>query len=375
MTRELCRKIGISEDHIQQKVEETLRAAESQGLDIRNAPLFVGFDMNGPLTRTDDAALRPYPHARECISQLFSLKKVAAAIVTGWDAGTVSGSFLQELNLNQLGLIAEHGMVFISNGKLNHAAPFRESDILKYAQAVLETAAEMKVPVAFQPNLSSGVQCVYVDGDPKDHGNLLEHALRRKFLNTGAREVWIAAKKAGFDGNYNKTSDEIRFEPSKKNLMSLYNALARTYPLLSFVVRKAGKDLFLKISRTNEPVCGEAELKRFAEELEKRLERRCEVNKDWCVDVWAKGERFERVNKESTTRLFAEKQLKTKNFVMTNVGDRPGDVFSGSNSLFFAMQGTKAEEHAKSNLKNFVIVKDGRDYALILAEIRRMGGP
>jgi len=61
----LANEIGLTEELIQKGVEQTLRIAKEKELDLSENVL-VGFDMNGPMTATWDASLRPRPGVPPC---------------------------------------------------------------------------------------------------------------------------------------------------------------------------------------------------------------------------------------------------------------------------------------------------------------------
>lgn len=61
--------------------------------------------------------------------------------------------------------------------------------------------------------------------------------------------------------------------------------------------------------------------------------------------------------------------LTNKDYVLLNVGDKPGDVLEGENTIFFDQEGYPSEEYVDEKDMESVTVGDAAEYSLIVAEL------
>ncbi len=90
-----------------------------------------------------------------------------------------------------------------------------------------------------------------------------------------------------------------------------------------------------------------------------------DVNPDYSVDFDLK---VPQLSKEYSASLLA-RVLHGEDHIMSMVGDSGSDIVNLPKSIFFAMEGTKAEKKAREKGIPHVKVRDGREYALIWATI------
>ena len=117
-------RIGLSPAYIEDKVAELLALAERAGLDL-GGNILAGFDLNGPLTRTNDASLTAYPGVGELLRFLVDSGDIYPVIITGWDSVTVTAC-AQRMGLDTAGIICERGMLYRYGGHEHFLYPQRD---------------------------------------------------------------------------------------------------------------------------------------------------------------------------------------------------------------------------------------------------------
>ena len=110
-------------------------------------------------------------------------------------------------------------------------------------------------------------------------------------------------------------------------------------------------------------------MEKLGNEINRELEEKWELdpNPDYCIDFIYKGDGF-KTSKENTAHLLARK-LFGEEYIITNVGDKKGDVLKSKNTIFFPLVGTQAEKYCEENEIPHVSVVNAVDYSLILAEL------
>ena len=92
-------------------------------------------------------------------------------------------------------------------------------------------------------------------------------------------------------------------------------------------------------------------------------------NNDYCVDFKRKGIE---IDKEYTANLLARSIFQHEDYVITNVGDKPGDMLKGENTINYPQFGTKAYAYCKKEGIPHIPVVHAGDYSMILAEAIRI---
>jgi hypothetical protein len=357
--KKLACEIGFTKEYLKRKVELTLELAKEKGLDF-SLPVFVGYDMNGPLTSVDSATLHPYPNVKKCISMLGELK-CYPCLISGWDLTSLR--FFRDKRLEvQMGIIGELGAIYEFEGKIYEPFPVEEEKYYEIVQSIYEKAAELKLKVAKQGNLSKRVICVYFEADSAKRGNLANHFLRKEITTKDIFEKLENKNNFEFDGK------KIKFEPAFETIKEIDNILTKIYPLCSVRLAKNGDKIAIWIDKGDNPFSLE-EMASIAKQIAPKGWE-IDINQDFCVDFVYEGDKV-KLNKEKTANIFA-KRVFDEEFILTNVGDKKGDVLLGENTIFFAQYCTEAENYCKENDIPYVPVVNGIDYTLIMAEILKM---
>jgi len=356
-------EIGLTEDYIIEKAREVLQIAGQKGLDL-SLPILAGYDMNGPMTATFDASLVPLLHVQKGILSLHH-SKIYKSILSAWDYTTIKNFRDKHISASDMGIVAELGAMYEHDGKIEFVNPIGIDKLHEMKRNVYMKAAEQGVKIAWQGNASDRVACLYMEADEEKRGNLLYHHFVEQ-NNTDTKKIFDSIQdKNGFFFECGK----ISFEPSPENIKSIDHVLTRIHTLNSMRLGiKDGKILMWRDTSDNKSFTLE-DMKKFAKETLPK-EWKADMNKDFCFDIIY--EDGQEMSKESTARLMAEKIFGSKDFILTNIGDKKTDILLGKNTIFFPQYGTEAHRFCKENGIPSVPVLHAGDYSLILAAAKEM---
>ncbi len=389
----LANQIGINKNRLKNKVAETLSLLEHKGIDLdktyKEGGLFIGFDMNGPLTNPRSAELEPWPHVPESVNLLKKIggKKVDLGIVTGWDVKTTwriaQSKILKGISkYTKFHVVGEIGKVYTKGPKgivrkiarMDVAGKdvemLNEKSILydihsKFMKGILEIAGKRNLQIALQPNRSN-TQCVYIEG--YERGGVKDHILvnkRRYDQKNVTRRLFNEMKKRNLPVKF--LDGEILIEKlDSRTAKELHEILSQKYPLIPIRVKKDGRKLKIKVDVIDKKI-SLSDVSDISNEIKEKipLVDDFDVNPDYSVDFDLK---VPQLSKEYSASLLA-RVLHGEDHIMSMVGDSGSDIVNLPKSIFFAMEGTKAEKKAREKGIPHVKVRDGREYALIWATI------
>lgn len=359
----LILELGLTTEYIEEKVEETLAVAKLKGINL-SLPALVGFDMNGPLTATNDATLFPLTIVQRGILALRG-EKIKRVLISGWDLTSLKHFRNRRLGIETIGLIGELGATWEYDGKTIEFNPIPAEKHFLMKQGFFLGAANHNLKIALQGNISSRVADFYFEADGPSRGNTKNHFLVK---NHEAKIVDIyqaLQKDGGF--NFSEADNAIIFEPSTTNIRSLDFVLGKVFTLQSVRLDMVNGKIYLWRDETDREDFSLRQMEEYARSFSPS-EWKIEANQDHSVDIIYQGDGI-RLNKETTANNMAENLFGSNNYIITNVGDRKSDVFTGQNTIFFAQYGTPASKHCKENRIPFIQVLHGGDYALILAAL------
>lgn len=363
-TSQIIQRLGITEYFIEKRLSQVLDLAGKKGIDL-SWPVLIGYDVQGPQVRLIDANFTPLIHLHEAMMFIYPSPKSCKALISGWDLETLRSFRQRRLGMSehQLMLIGENGAVFEKGGIIHPINSISENIHFTLKQQIFIEAAKLGLKIAIQGNVSNRAVCVYFEGDEPSRGDTRNHFLVKDTdLQTQDLYELIREKlNFSFDGK------KIKFEPSLKNIKEIDFVLGRVRPLNS--VRLSWEDLRICLRRDN------ADNHNFTLEDMKSFSQRVapedwevDPNPDFCVDFRYKGDLFS-PSKESTANLLAQNTFGVNKYVLTNIGDKKGDVFIGENAIFFAMDGSPAEEYCRKQGIDCVVVQSGIDYSVIMGEM------
>lgn len=323
-------------------------------------PLLIGFDINGPLVSTKDASMTPYKGVPDTLRFLSNIPNVKICLVTGWDITTVKMFASKLIRLPNINIISEKGMLYLKDNQIHHLYPHSESEIEDFAKTVFEIAAKKNLQIAIQGNTSSGCQCIYFEGYYR--ATLNAHPLMRGVTIESKTLLDVLTR---YMIEYSMQGDIIKISATPE---VVFNILKKELPLFPIriidgIKSKDGSHLFIKVDPKEDKNFGWDQLKETAKEISQRVSRSYDLNKDYSVDFTTFTAIDGGYSKDSAIHVLGHK-LFNDNFIILNVGDKPGDSVEGDKALFFPQCDSEAM-NVQSNVALPVI--DGREYALIIA--------
>lgn len=367
--KELAKLTELDESHLVGLTDKILKKADELNYNLAGN-IVVGLDVNGPIVACGDANLIPFNGATECIDHLMDSDSIEVTLMTGWDLSTMGFFKRNKLNLPDIGIVGEYGMVYERGGNFRYLYPYREEERLEFLYGVLKIAAERDVKVAFQGNYSPGSGAIYAEGD--EHGELLSHALVKGRRPTIEQLYKAATEKSKVE--LIEEDEKIIFENKPENLKGLAEALFKTHPLISVRVKKEnGNKLSIRIDPKDKPDFDFENVKEFAKIAGEQIGRKALPYEDHGIDFISKEAEEGNYSKDSGLREYGKEAFENKPFVSAIVGDKGSDIpKTVENTIMFPMKNTDAERIAGEKNIHFVPVVDVRDFALALAEAHRI---
>lgn len=355
-------KLGFTEQYIQKKVEEVLAVATLKNLHIgADTPMLICYDMNGPLTSTRDAALHPIAGIREAIGAL-ERNSVERALVSGWDMTTLAYFRDQRLCIPSLHIVGELGMVWEWEGKIQEVNPIAMQEVYHMKEALFREAARENLKIGVQGNKSSRITGVFFEAEGSQRGNLSSHLLINGKKIT-SKDIFQSLQK---DQGFVWDNGRIIFPCTQLCIQEIDRVLRTVFTLHSVRLALQNDKIVLWVDPLDKEGYTLEDMKGFFARI-LPVPWEVFVNDGFGADIIFRDEEGKKVHKETTARLLGERLFYGKPFVLTQVGDRSSDVFTGENSIFFAQKDTTAEMYCIENKIPYVSVEHGGDYSLILA--------
>ncbi len=358
-------EFGFPPGYIERKVREV-----KETLGFEPEKIIVGYDYSGPCANPKDASMFPYPGVANAIGLLGSRK----CIISGWDSATlefVKKEFLKE----KMDTICQLGDMVEINNQTFITQPMSTPELIKMEKEIFDQASVENLKLAIQGNLPVGekestrVHCFYLEGDGEKRGNLLEHPLVKRREPYTPRELEKFLNENGVKAEFTGDSVIIEDFGSYESIKALDEFFREHYPLNSFRLSERGE--------------GKVEVERdlkdknitleYVEEFFKEIcgkGWKIELNPDFCCDVIYKGDE-KSVSKQKGIKRYVERVAGNENYLLTIVGDKPGDMLDMPNAFNFPQYGTKAHEHCVENDLPHSPVINAIDYSFILHEIEK----
>ena len=362
--RKVIVKLGFQDAYIQKKAEEVLSIARTKGLRIEHdTPVLVCYDMNGPLTNTQDTVLYPITGIQEAIGVL-KKDNIQKALVSGWDMTTLARFRDQRLQAPYLHIVGELGMVWDWKGEVQEVSPIAMQEVYRMKEILYREVARENLKIGIQGNKSSRITGVFFEAEGFERANLKNHLLLEGKKITTQDIFHSLQNEQGFVWKDNR----IIFPCEQSYIQEIDRVLRTVFTLHSVRLALEKDRIALWVDPTDKKDYSPEDMKSF---FSKILPAPWEVfiHDDFGAEIIFRDEEGKKVSKESTARLLGERLFNGKPFLLTHVGDRSSDVFIGDDSIFFAQKDTSAEQYCKENNIPHVIVEHGGDYSLILAAL------
>lgn len=365
----VAEECGFTPFYIDKKVREVNGVANEKGFDINSSNFLIGYDVQGPAVRLVDASFYPWIHVRNALSSIYEDPSVALSIVSGWDLTSLRN--FRDTKLGRVGknmsIIGELGAIFESNGEFFEINPPPENKRYEMEQKLFTEAAEASLKLAVQGNYSKRVSDFYFEGDEPGRGDVKSHFLV-KGKNIKTEDVYQSIKASPFDTkDFLYDGKKITFEPTMENTKTVDYVLRHVHTFQSMRFSKEGNRISMARDDKDRHEFELKDMEVFAREV---IPKDWEVdpNPDFCVDVIYKGDGVVS-NKENAAHILSKKNFGGEKTIITNIGDKKGDVFAKEDTIFFPQTGTQAEEHCIKNNILHVPVISAIDYSLVMAEI------
>ena len=335
------------------KLECLIKQNEYTGL-----PIFVGYDINGPLVSTKEASMVPYQGIPQSMRFLSLFPKVELSLVTGWDNTTAKLFASKFIGLPDINIVSEKGMIFEYKNKLNHLYPHNEAEIKDFANSVFDIASRNELQIAIQPNISSGCQCVYFEGFTK--ARLNKHPLFEDIIpdmTTLCNQ--LNRRRIKFLPNI----DHITINSSP---VHLFNMLKNDLPL--FPIRILGSSelsssiIKVLVDPKDKADYDEIDFKKTVKSVSKLCDRSFDLNNDFSADFFTKFAIKSGFSKDLAIKALG-KTVFNDSFLILNIGDKKDDRVVGDKCLFFPQEGSEAID---VKYKTVLPVKDGNEYSIII---------
>lgn len=362
--RRVAEECSLTPFYIDKKIEETKELAEEKDVSF-SRPVLMGYDVQGPMVRLVDPNFYLWKNVKEAMETIPKSESIEKAIISGWD--TVS---LEEFRNKRLGIpmniVGELGAVYKKDEEIYEVELVNGETFYEMVKNLFEKASEQDLKLAIQGNHSKRVYCPYIEGDEENRGNVRNHFVV-KGNNPTTKDIYEQVKQISKD-NFEYDGTYLVFEPTQETVKVLDDVLRRIYTLQSMRFSEKGNEI--RVCRDNKDN-KEFDLNDMEEFVKKAVPKGWDIdpNPDYCVDLTYEGD-GKKTTKEGTANILA-KELFGEDYVITNTGDKKGDVLHGENTLFFPQYGTQAQEYCIDKEISHIPVISSVDYSLILGEILR----
>lgn len=348
-------------------ISDVMNTAKKKGIDLgRMKNVCVSLDINGPLTRTNSAALIPYPGIEDLIAELKKLN-VYIILNSRWDAATSRIFNQKRLGGMADGIIGEGGYTYIvgDNEVQSTVSINTKERVLDLFISAIKECSKKGYSFADQGNLVNA--CYYHEFER----GLVKNICRDGLSRPTAKQFSDSLKK--YDLDVVVTNKNVKFIESREGYKALQKLLTVDYKLVTVRPDISDGMISLQFNGYSDKNISLSEMYPLAEDTLDNLEGwgDYQVNDDFCIDYsLSKNFLGGELNKGIALDVFLE-QMCTKtghdrnNFLVLGVGDSMSDTVVGSidNSIFVGLEGSDAADNSD------VVVPDGLAFLRLSKEI------
>ncbi|MFB6143713.1 MAG: hypothetical protein ABEJ98_00235 [Candidatus Nanohaloarchaea archaeon] len=353
---------AVKERETELKADALEAMMEREGIELGEVEILEGYDMNGPLTRTDDSDLPVHGSVAETFDELDVGENNFAALVSGHPIQNLEYFRDHQLEQEELGMVGELGSVMVNGGVEMVHPDIEPRELYEIHRDLYEKAAEENVKLLPQNNISNVASCIRVEGEgsPGDERSGLYK--REEVVEQSIDEIAEALEpydRFDYDG------ERILFNNSTTNAAVLTDVLREEfeYPGVRFEEAEDGRIAFYRDRSDRSDYSLEDAHEFVVEEVPDEYDHF--VNDDWGVDIVTS----EDVSKEEGARALAEAYFGEDDYVITHVGDKESDIMTSYDTFMLPQEGTEAHDYCLENRIPHVAVEDGAEYAEVLAEL------
>jgi hypothetical protein len=360
------------------------------GLDIEDDYLIKPYtDFDGPV-RTRDSGSDDYHEGVEEAFDLLvdDLDILNPGIISGRGLGFLLGQ-VEELGLREIDVAGEMGAAYFTHEHLekgmpdvkdfDHSVDWGQEDsfeIYDFNLTLFEHLAENDLQFMYGDNMSNviGSACVEAFGANLDDDRFSVEDTVYADLYDYANSQSVQEHIRGYDqGKYADLfefhNDMIRFEKTRGAAETLTNVFS-TNPFIPWGFHDEGDRIAMFPEYRADPDFTQQEFEEFVGEVVDDFNESSDTEfwyntyHDHSFDYGPKGY-------ENLKTTAAEEILNTpqEQVVAANTGDKPTDILQIPNSIFFAQQGTEAQEYCEENSVPYVEVENAAESFVILHEL------
>lgn len=384
--RQTAEEIGINHDKIVQKADRVEEIADQKGIDLKNSVILPNFDMNGPVVDKQTVDYGLNHGVKEAMTLLDGKSDFPLSMLSGWDVSTLR--FVAEDRLGiEMDHVGELGSQAVVDGDESKTVDANFDDILDFRRDLYLAAAADGLTINEQGNISPVTGCTYGEGHRKglfENHPIAQRSKQKFSIETLYNEIveeGADTEKLALGGEdvvtglpsrlQEDSGSHVALDLSDDKVMETFSQkLTQDYPLMGFKLDYVGGQEVRITPNTDETsdMSDENLLSYFQRVMEGAASGtnfRLEHNPDLSTDY--QREDVE-VSKEHGANYRAS-ILTDEEYVLLNVGDKPGDVLNGDNAIFFDQKGFPSEEYVEDQGIDSVTVEDAAEYSLIAAEI------
>ena len=384
--RQKAEEIGIDYDRVAKKADRVEEIADEKEIDLKETIILPNFDMNGPIVDKDTIDYSLNSGVEEAMSFLDEKSDFPLSMLSGWDVNTLQ--FVAEDRLGiEMDHVGELGSQAIISGDQSKTVDAEYDDILEFRKELYLSAAADELTINEQGNISPVTGCTYGEGHREnlfENHPIAQHS-KEKFstekLYKDILEEDIDTERVAIGGEDIITGLPERLQENSGNYMAidlssdeaveaLSEKLTHDYPLMGLKLEYVGGQEIRLTPNTQERVAMSDDnflnyFQRLMDGVASGTKFELEHNPDISTD-------YQRtdvdISKEHGANYRAS-MLTNKDYVLLNVGDKPGDVLEGENTIFFDQEGYPSEEYVDEKDMESVTVEDAAEYSLIVAEL------
>lgn len=376
----------IQYSEIQNKAEIAESIAEEKGINLDEGVIAPHFDMNGPIVDKQSIDYSLHANVREAMELLDERSEIKLSMLSGWDVSTLEFVAEDILGL-EMDHVGELGSQAIIGGEETSTVDAEYDEIVDFRREVLLAAAADEITINEQGNISPVTGCTYGEGHRKglfenhpiaqqSEEKFSVESLYNSILDEGVSEEDIAI---GDEDVVTGLPDRLKQDTGEylsinlgndEAVEALTNELTHEYPLMGLKPEYVGGQEIRLTANTDDTTDMSDEnflnyFQRLMESISSGTNFTLEHNPDLSTDF----QRSDIDVSKADGANYRIDQITEGEAVLTNIGDKGGDVIEQENSIPFVQTGYPAENYVQENGIESVPVRDAAEYSLIIAEL------
>lgn len=371
-TKKAAERANVPAEKVERLTSSIENVLDEKGLD---PDVIVPYsDMNGPITDKESVDYETHQGVNEAFRYLDSVSETGVAMLSGWDNSTLDHVASEKLGM-EIDIVGELGAVARISGELHSTVEgIDDSEIVDFRRQAWLEAASRGMTLQEQGNVSSVTGCMYGEGARSDlYQSPIAERSRQDFSMESLTE-YLEGRQEVKDSSYSSQGDAIIIDLSyDEAARALSDALTTEHPLVGIKWEDAEGAEAVKITENSfgqSDLPDEQYLEEFQDFMDDVAEGTCfetDHNPDFSTD-------FQRndisVSKEHGAEYRAEEVTEDgADYVMINMGDKPGDILYGQQTVTVGQKGMPSEQELEEMDMPHATAETAADYALAVGEL------